>query len=206
MSKFLFDFFSSGAPVTWLLMTAILIFSGISFYSSGFFMKMILHPYSIIREKEYYRLFTADLVHNDLLHLVLNEFMLFVFCARLEVYLKSRTAGGSWQFLFIYLLSYFAGVIITTLKHRNQFKYSSAGASGSIMGCMFSFIILQPDKIAFYIPGLGGIKNLYGGLLYIVMMIINQKRNPDSTTNLELHFYGTLGGVMATLMLFPAIL
>ena len=204
MSKFLLDFFSSGSPVTWFLMAAIFIFSGLSFYSSVFFMKMILHPMSIIREKEYYRLFTADLVHNDMLHLALNEFMLFAFCARLEVYLKSRTGGSSWQFLFIYLLSYFSGVIITTLKHRNQIEYSSAGASGSIMGCMFSFIILQPDKIAFYIPGLGGIKNLYGGLLYIGMMVINQKRNPDSPANLELHFFGALGGVMATFMLFGA--
>lgn len=196
----------TAAPVTLCLMAAILVFSCLSFYSRLFFMKMILHPYSIIRQREYYRLFTADLVHNDITHLVLNEFMLFIFCSRLEMYLNGRSGEGSSQFLFIYLLSCFFGVLIVTVRHRNQFKFSSAGASGSIMGCMFGFIILQPEKIAFYLPGLGGIRNIFGGLLYILMMIVYQRKNPDSLSNHELHFYGALGGIAATLILFPALL
>lgn len=87
---------------------------------------MILHPCSIVRQKEYYRLFTADLVHNDVLHLALNEIMLFVFCSRLEAF------TGSAKFVFVYFLSYFAGVVITTVRHRNQFKFSSAGLPGAL--------------------------------------------------------------------------
>jgi len=71
---------------------------------------------------------------------------------------------------------------------------------------MFSFIILQPEKIAFYAPVFGGIKNIYGGLLYIIMMIVYQRRHPDSLANHELHFYGALGGIVATLILFPGLL
>src|ERR1700744_5708592 len=102
----LLNLLHDGAPVTCIIMLTIFVFSIMALKNRSFFMKMILHPYSIYKEKEYYRLFTSDLVHNDLIHLLLNELMLYGICASLEEYLRQQYANGSWLFLCIYLTSY----------------------------------------------------------------------------------------------------
>jgi membrane associated rhomboid family serine protease len=199
-------FINHGTPVTYILMLIIFIFSSISLANRSFFMKMILHPYSIVKQHQWYRLLTADLVHNDIVHLILNEYMLCLGGGGLEETLNQKSVHGSWQFIFIYLFSYFSGIVYTTIRHRNDFNFSSAGASGSIMGVLFSFIILRPDFVAFYLPGVGAIKNIYGGLIYIALLIWQQKKRNDEITNHELHFFGALGGIAATFILFPQIL
>lgn len=199
-------FFNNSTPVTYLLMLIIAIFSTISLLKQSFFMKMILHPFSIVKHHQYYRFFTADLVHNDIIHLILNEFMLCLGGGGLEETLNQQSHWGSLQFIFIYLFSYFCGIAYTTIRHRNDFNFSSAGASGSIIGVLFSFIILKPDFIAFYLPGIGGIKNIYGGLIYIVLLIWHQKKRNDQVTNHELHFFGAIGGIIATFILFPHLI
>ena len=191
------------APVTNLLMMLIFILSSISLYNERFFLKMILHPYSICKHKQYYRLLTSDLVHNDFMHLLLNETMLFFVCGNLEGELRGQSVYGSLQFLFIYLFSLFAGVLYTTIRRRNQFDFSSAGASGSILGCLMAFMILKPDKIAFYVPVFGGMKNMYVAFFYILILIWYQKRRDNEYIDQELHFFGALGGILATVLLFP---
>jgi membrane associated rhomboid family serine protease len=200
------DLFHFAAPVTFVLMVLILIFSSISLYRKAFFMRMILHPYSIVKQKQYYRLFTSDLVHNDIMHLLLNEVMLYLMCANLEEYLRMKSAYGSWEFLFIYLFSFFSGVIITTFRHRNQFDYSSAGASGSILGCMLSFMILKPNYIAVFLPVVGGLKNIYTAPVFILLLIWNQRKRKNQLLDHELHFYSVLGGIVATFILFPTLI
>lgn len=192
----------SSFPVTCVLMLVILTVSIFAFVSKAVFHALILHPYSIYRHKQYYRLFTSDLVHVDLLHLALNEFMLYIFCSDLEETLRKSSAHGSTQFLFIYLTGMLCASVITTLRNKNSFTYSSAGASGSIMGCMFAFMALSPNYIAFYLPVIGGVKNIYAGLMYILVLIVYQHRSKNDMINHELHFFGALGGLAAAAMLF----
>ena len=206
MNLNLLNLFLHDAPVSFVLMMLIFIFSCIAFYSQSFFMKMILHPYSVVKDKEYYRLFTSDFVHNDFMHLLLNEIMLYLICVNLEESLRMQSIYGSWQFLFIYLFSFFSGVFVTTIRHRKQFDYSSAGASGSIMGCMMSFMILKPNYIALYLPVIGGLKNIWTALIFILIMIWYQRKKNNQLMNHELHFFGALGGILATLILFPQLL
>ncbi|MFI5162350.1 MAG: rhomboid family intramembrane serine protease [Sphingobacteriales bacterium] len=198
--------FFKGTPATFAIMTAILICSCAGFYHKVFFSKLILHPYSIVRQKEYYRLFTSDLVHVDFMHLLLNELMLYLICGSLEEHLKIGSAHGSWQFLFIYACSLFSGVVVTTLRHRKQFDYSGAGASGSLMGCMMSFMILKPNYIAFYLPVIGGVKNTWTAIIFIVILIWYQQQRKNRLFNHELHFWGAIGGIAATFILFPGVL
>ena len=198
------ELFNYGAPVTLSIMLLVLLFSTTGFYSQAFYLKAILHPVSIFRRKEYYRLLSSDLVHNDLSHLLINEFMLYLGCASLEEMLKKNSPFGSLQFLFIYLSGWLSGTLYSAVRHRNDFNFSSAGCSGSILGCLFGFILLEPDHIAFYLPGIGAVKNVFGGLIYIALLLWHQKkRKNQGTANHELHFFGALGGTLATLVLFP---
>src|SRR5580658_9624039 len=114
----------SSQPTTLLLMLLIFVCSCFSLYSNRFFLKMLLHPYSIIRQREYYRVITSDLVHNDITHLLLNEIMIFTYCGRLEQFLNKVRHRGSEKFLLIYFVSCLSGTIIVTLRNYKDFGYS----------------------------------------------------------------------------------
>jgi membrane associated rhomboid family serine protease len=191
------------APVTCTLMAFIFICSCTAFYRPALFIKLILHPFGIFHNKEYYRIFTSDFVHNDWLHLAMNELMLYMMCVNLEEYLRSLSKYGSLQFFCIYFSSYFSGIIYTTIRYRNKFEYSSAGASGSIIGCMISFMMIRPDYMALYFPIIGGVKNMYMALLFIIVLIYYQRRSGNTMIANELHFFGALGGMIATLVIAP---
>lgn len=195
------DIIPTDSPVTCTLMVAILIASCAGFVSRLFFMRAILHPYSVVRQNQYYRLISGDLVSNDFMHLLLNELMLSFFGGNLEEELNKRSHHGSLLFLLVYLCSWFCGIAHTTLRYRDDFDYSSAGASGSILGCAVSFMILQPNLIAFYLPVIGGVKNKYDALILILVLIIYQKKTHNPMINHEIHFFGAIGGIIGTLFL-----
>lgn len=206
MKTYLLEFTKIGAPVSYLLMLVIFISSCYSFYDKDFSLKLILHPFGILKRKEYYRLFTSDFVHNDFGHLVMNEIMLYLICVNLEECFNAQSQFGSAQFILIYMISNLTGVLVTTLRHWRDFSYSSAGASGSVLGCMMSFMILKPDYIGLYVPVFGGVKNIYMALAFIIVLIVYQHRTKNKLMNNELHFYSALGGIIATILLFPKVI
>lgn len=188
-------------PVCLSLLAIIIISSLLALKKQRLFFAGIMHPVSVKKGKEYYRLITSDIVHNDLMHLFINAFALFAVGSQLEEYLRAVRDFGSIWFLVIYMTSCLFGNVFTFLKYRNDFNFSSAGASGSILGCMMSFMILQPNHIAFYLPVLGGITNLYTAVIYILFLIGYQLRSKNPLINNEVHFYGAIGGIVSALFL-----
>jgi membrane associated rhomboid family serine protease len=187
------------APMCCSLMSLISVVTFWALKDQRLFFRLLLHPNGIVASKEYYRLITGDLVHNDIIHLILNQIMLFTFGTRLEEYLLLTTSHGSLKFLAIYLSSCLAGSLMTTFRYRKELEYTNAGASGSIIGCMLGYVLMQPDIIAFYVPVLGGVKNLFGGLICIVAFTIYQFRISKGQINHEVHFFGGVGGIVTTL-------
>ncbi|MGF7079042.1 rhomboid family intramembrane serine protease [Mucilaginibacter sp. UYCu711] len=195
-----------GFPVTVSLMVIIFCVSAIAIYNKKLFADLLLHPSSVKKDKQYYRLLSADLVHNDFIHLLLNEITLYVFCSDLEEILNRKSDYGSWQFLEIFIISQLFCNVWYTLKNASKFTYSSAGCSGSIMGCLFAFMIIDPNGTAFTYSFIGGIKNIYTGLIYILLLVFYKWKRGNDMVNHELHFYGALGGVTAALVVYPPIL
>ncbi|HEY4195932.1 MAG TPA: rhomboid family intramembrane serine protease [Mucilaginibacter sp.] len=192
------------SPVTFIIMLIVFVTSCLALWKRKFFAALILHPFSVTHEREYYRLFTSDLVHNDKLHLLLNVFVLYAFCSDLEEYLRKHSTSGSWLFLVIYIAAMLTSAIITTIRHRKDFNYSTSGASGSIMGCMFSLMLINPKGTGLELAFVGSVKNVYSGLLYIIFLILFQLRRGE--VNYEVHFWGAIGGIVATLIIYPGIL
>lgn len=194
------------SPVTYILMLIVFMVSVCGFLNKKLFYRLILHPQSVIRDKQYYRVLTADLANADLMHLLLNEFMLFVFCTNLEYTLGTKSPYGSLEFLTIYASGLLLASAIIIARHYKEFGYSTTGTSGSIMGCMFGFMLVAPNYIVSHLPVIGQVKNIYGGLVYIVVLILYQRRKKEELINNEYHFYGAIGGIIATLILHPEIL
>ncbi|MDB5143388.1 MAG: intrarane serine protease GlpG [Mucilaginibacter sp.] len=194
------------SPVTYILMLIIFLISTAGLLNRKLFFQFILHPQSVIRDKQYYRILTADLMNADIMHLMLNEFMLFIFCTNLEFTLRNKTPYGSLQFLTIYVSALIFASVIVIARHYKEFGYSTTGTSGSIMGCMFGFMLIAPNYIVYRLPGVGEVKNIYGGLIYIVVLILYQRKKKQELVNNEYHFYGAIGGIIATLALHPEII
>jgi membrane associated rhomboid family serine protease len=189
------------SPVCLSILAIVTIYGLFALKNQRLFVAGMMHPVTVKRKKEYYRLVSSDFVHNDLMHLFINAFALFAIGSQLEEYLRGVKSAGSFWFLAIYLSSCICGTFFTFLRHRNDFEFSSAGASGSILGCMMGFMILQPYHIAFYLPVFGGIVNLYTALIYIIFLIGYQLKTANPLVNNEVHFYGALGGIVCALLI-----
>jgi len=198
-----FSYFYHHSPCCFWVMVIIAVFSLLSILNGNLFSRLLFHPYSVVYRKEYYRLVSGDLVHNDIIHLVISELIIGAMCSQLEWCLRSRSGYGGWFFLAIYFGSSLAGTIPASIRNFKDFGYSSAGASGSITGCIFSYIILRPNVIAYYLPVIGPVKNIYGGFYVLTGLIIYKWKSKNEMVNHEVHFYGALGGTVITLILFP---
>jgi membrane associated rhomboid family serine protease len=188
-------------PLTMALLVIMVLTSISGLRKPAYFGAMLLHPASIAERREYYRLVTGDLVHNDVLHLVMNAIMLVFVCGHLETLLIHTSAYGEFSYALIFLSGMLTGNGVVTLRHRKIYGYASVGASGPILGCMFGFMVLAPNTTAFYVPGIGGIPNKYDALMFIVMLVWHQRRSDNPMINHEVHFWGALGGLAATLLL-----
>jgi len=126
--------------------------------------------------------------------------MVYFCCATLESYLYTAFRYGHLLFLTTYWLSHLGGALLITVRHYRDPGFTSAGASGGILGCMFCFMILQPDFVAFYLPLFGPVNNLFACLIFIVMLIRLQFKTQD-LFNHELHFYAAItGGLIGLVM------
>ena len=202
----LIDMTKPEAPATYCLMSVIAIISLAGIYKKGIFAALLLHPYSVVRQRQYYRLFTSDFVHNDFIHLIFNEISLYIFCANLEVTLTKRVGNGSLNLLLIFVISELIANSLFTWRYRDNFDYSSAGCSGGVIGCLFAFMVLAPYGTAISFAFIGGVKNIITGIVYILLLVYYKWKKDNDMINHDIHFYGAIGGLLAVLIVDPSLL
>ncbi|MCB1188792.1 MAG: rhomboid family intramembrane serine protease [Leptospiraceae bacterium] len=176
---------------------------GISLYSlfkdETLIDKLILHPYSVVRKREYYRIITSGLIHADLWHLAFNmlSFQSFAF------YLERQL--GSIPFLLLYLVCLVTSDITTILKNRDNAMYRSLGASGAVSGVIFSFILFFPgiEIGILFIPF--GIPATVFGILFLLYSYYSANYQYDNI-NHDAHLWGALTGFALTVVYEPSLL
>ncbi len=84
----------------------------------------------LVRAGDYYRLITSAFLHVGLLHLIFNNYALYVIGSQLESFL------GKVKFLIIYLVSAICGSLMSMLFSDGI----SVGASGAIFGLLGSLL------------------------------------------------------------------
>lgn len=174
-----------------IAINAIVSFKG--FNDASFFRKYEFHIGSI-KAGEQYRMISSAFLHADFTHLGLNMFTLYMFAP-----------GVIWQlgifgFLLVYFVSLVAGSLLTLYFHKNDYWYRAIGASGAVMGVLFSGILLEPDMtINFFIPG------YVFGIGYLLFSIYGMKAKNDNIGHVA-HIGGAIGGYVVTLSRLPQIL
>ena len=170
------------------------------FRDRAFFEKYLFRIERIRLYKEYYRLVSSSFLHVGWMHLIFNMIVLYSFAGQVD------HQFGAVGFLLLYFSSVLGGNLITLALRKNQSDYSAVGASGGVIGIVFSAIALFPGlKMQFlFLPFFSMPAWLLGAgyLIYTIFGIRNQWGNIGH----EAHLGGVITGLLLTVLVFPSTL
>jgi membrane associated rhomboid family serine protease len=171
-----------------------------AFYQNSLMEKLILTPYLVKHNKEWWRMLSSGFLHADWSHLLMNMFVLFAFGPEVEAYyVLFFGAAGKFLFVVLYLSSILAANASSYFKNQENSYYRSLGASGATSAIVFASILFNPmQKFYFGIPG------IFMGIIYLVYSNYAAKQNADRI-NHDAHFFGAVYGLIFTLVLKPQI-
>ncbi|MCO6501423.1 MAG: rhomboid family intramembrane serine protease [Vicingus serpentipes] len=168
--------------------------------------KLLFNPYQVVHRKEWYRIFTHALVHDNhnIFHLFFNMYVLYSFGNAVENMLLNNLGSlGELYYLFIYIGGVFIATIPALLKHKDNYGYNSVGASGAVSAVLFSTIAFVP-----FSGGIGilflpfSIPPLIFGVLYIAYEMYMNKRGGTNIAH-DAHIWGAIFGFVFTLLFVP---
>ncbi|MCK6608636.1 MAG: rhomboid family intramembrane serine protease [Flavobacterium sp.] len=161
-----------------------------AFNDTQFFRKYEFHIGSI-RSGEQFRMFSSGFLHVDLMHLAFNMFTLYMFAPYVI------NIVGAMYFAYLYFGSLIGGNLLTLYFHKDDYYYRSVGASGAVMGIIYSAILLEPNLYMY-----GIIPGYIFGFAYLLFSIYGMKAKSDNIGHVA-HFGGAIGGFGITLAKFP---
>lgn len=152
-----------------------------------------------IQRGEQIRMFSSGFLHADFSHLLFNMLTLYFF-ANVVIY-----NVGVTKFVLIYLLSLLVGNLLSFLMHKEEYHYSAVGASGAVMGILYSAILFEPNMglYLFFIPI--AIPAWLFGIMYLGYSIYGMKKRLGNIGH-DAHIGGAIAGYILTLGFAPYIL
>jgi len=146
-----------------------------------------------IRRGEQTRIFTSGFLHVDFTHLIFNMLTLYFFANVVIINL------GILKFIIIYLLSLVVGNLLSLYFHKDEYHYSAVGASGAVMGIIYSAILFAPDSTIYFMPA------WMFGLLYLFYSIYGMKKRIGNIGH-DAHFGGAIAGYISTIVFAPFLI
>ena len=177
--------------------------SALALNDPTYFYKLSHHPFTEVRQKEYYRWITSGFIHNDYMHLGINMFVFYQFGGIVERVFTSVYGDltGRILYLALYIGAIVAGSIPTYFKHQNNESYAAVGASGGVAGIMFAYALFSPtSQILLY--GIIPLYSIAWAVLYLVYEQWAGRRGGDNIGH-DAHFYGAIFGFIATAVMSP---
>lgn len=112
---------------------------------------------------------------------------------------------GILKFVLIYLGSLIAGNTLALSFHKRDPYYSAVGASGAVMGIVYSAIMLNPDmRLTFIFFPVVGIPGYIFGVGYLLYSMYGMKAQLGNIGH-SAHLGGAVGGFILTLALYPRV-
>ncbi len=183
------------------IIVLILIIANVLVSMKGFNDKSFFERYKFqvgpVKQGEKIRMLTSGFLHVDVSHLLFNMLTLYFFANAVIDHL------GNPKFLAIYFGSLLAGNLFALNFHKNEPYYSAVGASGAVMGIVYSSILLNPSMnlYLFFIPI--PIPAYIFGVGYLLYSMFGMK-NSWGNIGHSAHIGGAIGGYALTLLLYPS--
>ncbi len=151
-----------------------------------------------VKRGEQIRMFSSGFLHVDNAHLFFNMFSLYIFA---DIVIQDL---GIYSFLIIYIGSLLLGNLLSLYFHKDEYHYSAVGASGAVMGIIYSAILLQPSMSLYFFLIPIPIPAYIFGIGYLLYSIYGMK-NRIGNIGHDAHFGGAIGGYVITLILAPVL-
>jgi len=164
------------------------------------FNDLIYHGPSVQRG-QWWRLVSHGFIHGSGAHLLFNMITLYFFGRLIEQALIPRI--GIAGYLLFYLVGILVAILPTHLRHRNDNRYRSLGASGAVSAVLFAFILLKPWSMLYvmFVP----LPAIVFAVLYVAYTFWADRRGKDNI-NHSAHLWGAAWGVGFLLVLQPQLL
>ena len=184
--------------VTIIIITVII--SMVAFSNQNVMNRLIFWPPAMQRG-QYDRFITHGFIHADGMHLLFNMFTLFFFGSIIESFY--RQYFYELGFILFYLGGLIFAILPSYLKHKNDVRWASLGASGAVSAVLFAYILFQPWNLifVFFIP----VPAIIFAVLYVAYSIWSGKRG-NSNINHSAHLWGAAYGVIMTIILEPKLI
>jgi len=184
------------------LVTAVIIAANVLISMKGFNDRAFFEKYKFhiagIRSGEHIRMFSSAFLHGDFSHLLFNMLTLYFFAGVVIMQI------GVAKFLILYIVSLLAGNLLSFFFHKDNPHYSAIGASGAVMGVLYSAILFYPDMslFLFFIPI--PIPAWLFGMAYLLYSIYGMKKQLGNIGH-DAHIGGAIGGYVLTLAFAPIL-
>lgn len=180
-------------PATIAVILVNVLFSLKGFNDFSFFEKFKFNIAGILRGEQI-RMFTSGFLHVDYSHLLFNMLTLYFF-ADVVIF-----EVGVTKFILIYLLSLIVGNLLSLYLHKDEYHYSAVGASGAVMGVIYSAILLGPlTNTIYFMPA------WLFGLLYLFYSIYGMRKRVGNIGH-DAHFGGAIAGYLITIAFKPGLI
>ena len=200
------QYYLTTTPVASLIFALTIGLSIYVFSKPQWFGKLMLHPYSVTRDKsKWYLILTSGLIHKDWMHLIFNMITFYYFGFGLEqIFVEISGPMGHLLFALLYIISLVLSDIPTVIRHKDNYGYHSLGASGAISAVLFSYILFNPKMML-------GIFMIIPMPAYIFAFVylgycIWASKNSNDGINHDAHLFGALTGLLFTIITYPWII
>ena len=168
------------------------------------FNKLLLSPYAMIRNKEYYRILTHGFLHANWTHLIINMLVFWSFGRVLLVnFIVFWDYAGIWLFISLYLSSIIVSSLYSIAKHKDDYNYSAVGASGATSAIVFGSIFFDPWNMIYFF-GIIPIPGILFGVIYLVYSYRMSKKGTDNIGH-DAHFWGAVYGFTFPIFFKPEL-
>lgn len=185
--------------VTLALIALTCAFSFSGFQNRALLERLIFWPPAVNRG-EYYRLLSHGAMHADGTHLLFNMVTLFFFGRAVEGFFARYI--GLAGFAAFYLSAIVVAIVPSYLRHRNDSRYRSLGASGAVSAVLFAYILLAPWSTiyVFVVP----IPAIVYAALFTAYGLYGGRLGHDHI-NHSAHLWGAGYGILFSLCMEPRL-
>ena len=164
--------------------------------------RFLFIPYTVKRNREFYRFASHLFIHADITHLAFNMLSLYSLGSMFEQQLKFSYGFviGTTHFILLYFLGGLASALVIYFRNQDNPSYRSLGASGAVSAVIFASIIWNPTMslMIMFIPI--PIPAYLFGPIYLLIEFFALRRGGTGIAH-DAHIGGALFGVLYVLFL-----